>query len=136
MFGDAQLLSLADHARRQLRDDHRQGVPAAADGDGPARLGAVRASASLYVFVAVVLPLAALLLTSFQRFATVILSQSEFTLANYQTAFGFGAVRSALTNSLSLGFGVATVGVALMAVLVWIIYRSQRAGARRSSSMS
>jgi iron(III) transport system permease protein len=81
-----------------------------------------------YVVVAVVLPLSALLLTSFQRFATVILSQSELTLANYRTALGFGAVRSALTNSLILGIGVATVGVAIMTVLVWIIYRSRAPG--------
>ncbi len=81
-----------------------------------------------YVVVAVVLPFAALLLTSFQRFATVILSQSELTLANYRTAFGFGAVRSALTNSLVLGVGVATVGVAIMTVLVWIMYRSRAPG--------
>ncbi len=83
-----------------------------------------------YVAVAVVLPLAALLLISFQRFATVILSQSQFTLANYQTAFGFGAVRQALTNSLILGVGVATIGVAIMTVLVWIIYRSRAPGHR------
>jgi iron(III) transport system permease protein len=81
-----------------------------------------------YVVAAVFLPLAALLLTSFQRFATVILSQSEFSLANYQTALGMGAVRSALTNSLLLGVGVATVGVAVMVVLVWIIYRSKAPG--------
>ena len=36
-----------------------------------------------YVAVAVVLPLAALLLTSFQRFATVICREMQFTLANY-----------------------------------------------------
>jgi iron(III) transport system permease protein len=82
----------------------------------------------IYVIAAVFLPLAALLLTSFQRFATVILSQSELTLANYETAFGFAAVRSALTNSLILGIGVATVGVAIMVVLVWIIYRSRAPG--------
>ena len=81
-----------------------------------------------YIVVAVVLPIATLLLTSTQRFATVILSQSEFTLANYQAAFGFGAVRQALTNSLLLGVGVATVGVAVMTVLVWIIYRSRAPG--------
>ncbi len=81
-----------------------------------------------YVVAAVFLPLGALLLTSFQRFATVILSQSQLTLANYKTAFGFGAVRSALTNSLMLGVGVATVGVAIMVVLVWIIYRSRAPG--------
>jgi hypothetical protein len=40
------------------------------------------------------------------------------------TAFSFGAVRQALTNSLMLGVGVASVGVPIMVVLVWIIYRS------------
>ncbi len=82
----------------------------------------------LYVFLAVILPIAALLLTSFQRFATVILSQAQFTLANYQTALSLGPVRTAMGNSLMLGFGVATVGVLVMAVLVWIIYRSQLRG--------
>jgi iron(III) transport system permease protein len=81
-----------------------------------------------YVIAAVVLPLAVLLLTSFERFATVILPQAEFTLANYETAFGFAAIRLALTNSLILGIGVATVGVAIMTVLVWIIYRSRAPG--------
>ena len=81
-----------------------------------------------YVIAAVVLPLAVLLLTSFERFATVILPQAEFTLANYQTAFGFAAIRLALTNSLILGVGVATVGVVIMTVLVWIIYRSRAPG--------
>jgi iron(III) transport system permease protein len=69
-----------------------------------------------YVIAAVVLPLAVLLLTSFERFATVILPQAEFTLANYEAAFGFAAIRLALTNSLVLGVGVATVGVAIMTV--------------------
>jgi iron(III) transport system permease protein len=82
----------------------------------------------LYVFLAVVLPIAALLLTSLQRFATVILSQAQFTLANYQTALSLGPVRTAMGNSLMLGFGVATVGVLVMSVLVWIIYRSQLRG--------
>ena len=82
----------------------------------------------LYVFLAVVLPIAALLLTSLQRFATVILSQAQFTLANYQTALSLGPVRTAMGNSLILGFGVATVGVLVMSVLVWIIYRSQLRG--------
>ncbi|MBS0540166.1 MAG: ABC transporter permease subunit, partial [Proteobacteria bacterium] len=66
-----------------------------------------------------------LVFTSLERFSTVILSQAEFTLANYQTALALGPVRVALGNSLMLGFGVATVGVLLMAFLVWIIYRSR-----------
>jgi iron(III) transport system permease protein len=83
----------------------------------------------LYIALAVVLPLAALIFTSLQKFATVILSQAVFTLDNYRTAFGLGPIRIALMNSLSLGFGVATVGVVLMALLVWIIYRSRIRGA-------
>jgi iron(III) transport system permease protein len=81
-----------------------------------------------YVFLAVVLPLAALLLTSFQKFATVILSDSVLTLDNYRTSLGLGPVRLALGNSLMLGFGVATVGVGIMTILVWIIYRSRAPG--------
>ncbi|MFI5034273.1 MAG: ABC transporter permease, partial [Reyranellales bacterium] len=83
----------------------------------------------LYIALAVVLPLAALIFTSLQKFATVILSQAVFTFDNYRTAFGLGPIRIALFNSLSLGFGVATVGVVLMALLVWIIYRSRIRGA-------
>jgi iron(III) transport system permease protein len=82
----------------------------------------------LYVLLAVVLPIAALLFTSLQRFATVILSQAEFTLANYQTALSLGPVRTAMANSLMLGFDVASVGVLVMVILVWIIYRSQLVG--------
>jgi iron(III) transport system permease protein len=81
-----------------------------------------------YVIAAVVLPLAVLLLTSFEKFATVLLSQAQFTFANYEAAFGFAAIRLALTNSLVLGIAVATVGVAIMTVLVWIIYRSRAPG--------
>jgi iron(III) transport system permease protein len=82
----------------------------------------------LYILLAVVLPIAALVFTSLQRFATVILSQAEFTLANYQTALSLGPVRTAMANSLMLGFGVASVGVLVMVILVWIIYRSQLVG--------
>ena len=83
---------------------------------------------TLYIALAVVLPLAALILTSLQRFATVILSQAEWTIANYQTALALGPIRVALGNSLILGFGVATIGVVLMVLLVWIIYRARIRG--------
>jgi iron(III) transport system permease protein len=83
---------------------------------------------ALYVFLAVLLPIAALLLTSFQRFATALLGQAQYTLANYELAFALGPVRTALANSLMLGLGVATTGVIVMAFLVWVIYRSQLAG--------
>lgn len=81
-----------------------------------------------YIVLAVILPLAALLLTSFQRFATVILFDSVFTLANYQTALSTGTLGQAFVNSLILGLSVATIGVAIIGVLTWIIYRSKIQG--------
>lgn len=83
----------------------------------------------LYVFVAVVMPLGALVMTSFQRFATVLMHQAQFTMQNYITAFSLASVRDAIVNSLMLGAGVATIGVFVMALLVWIIYRSRVPGA-------
>jgi iron(III) transport system permease protein len=82
----------------------------------------------LYLFLAVILPVAALLLTSFQTFATVVLSQAKFTFANYQEALALGPVRTALFNSIMLGVAVASIGAVVMSVLVWIIYRSNLRG--------
>ncbi|MBI3517418.1 MAG: iron ABC transporter permease [Proteobacteria bacterium] len=81
-----------------------------------------------YVAVAVVLPLGALILISFQKFATVIVSEMQFTTASYETALGFDSLRLALLNSLFLGLGVATIGAFVMVVVVWIIYRSNAPG--------
>jgi ABC-type spermidine/putrescine transport system permease subunit II len=86
-----------------------------------------------YIIVAVVLPLAALLLTSFERFATVILPQMQFTTANYTTALQMGSVGPAFINSLILGLSVATIGVVVIGVLAWIIYRSRMPGSAPSS---
>jgi len=38
------------------------------------------------------------------------------------------AVRSALSNSLLLAFGTATIGIVLMGLLAWLIYRSRLPG--------
>jgi len=81
-----------------------------------------------YIAVAVVLPLAALALTSFQRFATVIIPQMQFTLANYETAFSLGSIGPAFVNSMILGVSVASLGVPVISVLAWIIYRSTMPG--------
>ncbi len=81
-----------------------------------------------YIVVAVFLPLAALMLTSFERFATVVLPQARFTLANYQMALQMGSLAPAFGNSLILGVSVASVGVPVMGVLAWIIYRSRTPG--------
>ena len=55
--------------------------------------------------------------------------RSNFTLANYATALSLDAVRSALWNSLLLGFATASIGVVLMGFLSWLIYRSRLPGA-------
>jgi iron(III) transport system permease protein len=81
-----------------------------------------------YIIAAVILPLAALLLTSFERFATVILAQMQFTIANYATALQMGSVGPAFINSLILGISVATIGVPVIGVLAWIVYRSRMPG--------
>jgi iron(III) transport system permease protein len=81
-----------------------------------------------YIVLAVILPLGALLLTSFQRFATVILSDSVFTIANYTSALSTGTLGQAFINSLILGLSVATIGVPVIGVLTWIIYRSKLRG--------
>jgi len=81
-----------------------------------------------YIAVAVILPLAALTLTSFQRFATVIIPQMQFTLANYRTAFALGSLGPAFANSMILGVTVSSVAVPVIAVLAWIIYRTTMPG--------
>ena len=81
-----------------------------------------------YIIVAVILPLMALTLTSFERFATVIVHQMQFTIANYETALAMGSLAPAFGNSLILGITVATFGVPTIGVLAWIIYRSRMPG--------
>jgi iron(III) transport system permease protein len=81
-----------------------------------------------YIAVAVILPLLALTLTSFEKFATVIIPQMQFTLANYETAFAMGSIGPAFANSMILGVSVSTIGVPVIGVLAWIIYRSTMPG--------
>jgi iron(III) transport system permease protein len=114
-------------AQWQLRNHHRRAFR-----PRPLRLGA-RARADTdggwaYLTFAVFLPMAALLMTSFQKFATVIVGDMRFTLDNYASVFSQGALASALTNSIVLGLGVATVGSLLVGVLVWVIFRARVPG--------
>lgn len=81
-----------------------------------------------YVFLSVLLPLAALLLTSFQRFATVILSDKVFTVANYTTALSTRSLGQAFVYSLVLGLAVTSIGVPMIGVIAWILYRSHMRG--------
>jgi len=82
-----------------------------------------------YVLVSVVLPLATLAYASVQKLAVAFPAASNFTLENYRAALNMNAVRSALSNSLILGLATASIGVVLMGLLSWIIYRSRLPGA-------
>jgi len=82
----------------------------------------------LYLLAAVGLPLVTLLYASLQKIAVAFPTPENWTLDNFRVAMTMNAVRSALTNSLLLGFGTATIGVVLMGLLAWLIYRSRLPG--------
>ena len=82
-----------------------------------------------YLLAAVVLPVATLLYASVQKIAVAFPGLDNFTLNNFRTAMSMNAARSALGNSLLLGFGTATIGIVLMGLISWLIYRSRLPGA-------
>jgi len=83
----------------------------------------------LYLMAAVVLPIAALLYASVQKIAVAFPAADNFTLDNFRAAASMNAAGSALTNSLLLAFATATIGIFLMGLLAWLIYRSRLPGA-------
>jgi iron(III) transport system permease protein len=87
------------------------------------------AACVIYLGVAVVLPVLTIVYASFQKLTVLRPRVDNFTLANYATALSLDAVRSALGNSLVLGFATASIGVVFMGFLSWLIYRSRLPGA-------
>src|SRR5262249_60800594 len=83
---------------------------------------------TFYVLLSVALPLATLGYASLQRIAVAFPAAGNWTLDNYRTALTLNAVRSALANSFVLGGATATIGVAVMGFISWIIYRSRVRG--------
>jgi iron(III) transport system permease protein len=83
---------------------------------------------AVYLIMSVFLPMATLLFASVQRLATVFPKPSNLTLEHYTTALSLNAVRSAMGNSLLLGFLTATIGIVLTGLLAWIIQRSRLPG--------
>jgi iron(III) transport system permease protein len=83
----------------------------------------------LYLMVSVVLPICTLLYASVQKIAVAFPAASNFTLSNFHAAMSMNAAGSALTNSLILAFATATIGIAIMGLLAWLIYRSGLPGA-------
>jgi iron(III) transport system permease protein len=83
---------------------------------------------AFYVLLSVALPLGTLAYASLQRIAVAFPAAGNWTLDNYRTALTLNAVRSALANSFALGGATATIGVVVMGLLSWIIYRSRVRG--------
>jgi iron(III) transport system permease protein len=81
-----------------------------------------------YLACSVVLPLLTLFYASIQNISTAFPAASNFTLAHFRTAFTMNAATTALANSLWLGLWTATLGVTLMGLISWIIYRSKLPG--------
>ncbi|MBV8836313.1 MAG: iron ABC transporter permease, partial [Alphaproteobacteria bacterium] len=83
----------------------------------------------LYLLCGVVLPLLTLFYASIQKIATAFPAAANFTTEHFRTAFTMNAATSALGNSLWLAFWTATLGVTLMGLIAWIVYRARLPGA-------
>src|SRR4051812_19589803 len=81
-----------------------------------------------YLVCSVVLPLLTLFYASIQKISTAFPAASNFTTEHFYKAFTMNAATTALGNSLWLGFWTATLGVTLMGLISWIIYRSRLPG--------
>ncbi len=77
-----------------------------------------------YALLAVILPIAILIVNSLQTLPSVYFSYNVWTLGNYARVFASADIMQSLVNSLILGFATATSGIILMGFVVWLIYRS------------
>src|SRR5947209_6478787 len=78
-----------------------------------------------YLTCAVVLPLLTLFYASIQQISTAFPKLSNFTSEHFYKAFTMNAATTALGNSLWLALWTATLGVTLMGLISWIVYRSK-----------
>jgi iron(III) transport system permease protein len=81
-----------------------------------------------YLVCSVVLPLLTLFYASIQQISTAFPKLSNFTTEHFYKAFTMNAATTALGNSLWLALWTATLGVVLMGLISWIIYRSRLPG--------
>ena len=83
----------------------------------------------LYVLVSLVLPLGVLVLASLQKTGDLSWLPASWTLKNFHYVLvDFPTTREAIGNSLLLGIGTGTLGVALATSIAWTVHRSQSAG--------
>jgi iron(III) transport system permease protein len=91
----------------------------------------VRAGLLLYVLVAAVLPIAALVVVCLNGFWSATMRWDRFGFDPLRTTvFGNAATLRALSNSLRLGVAGATIGIVAAAVIAVVVTRSPRRSAR------
>jgi len=73
----------------------------------------------VYVMIASILPVTALILVSLQRFWSPNIVLARLSFDSYRVLFESAFVRQGLTNSLLLGISAATVGMLLAAIIVF-----------------
>lgn len=85
-----------------------------------------------YFVLTVVLPVGVLVYASLLKFYAAPSAETiaTMTLDNYATVFTMPLASTALTNSLILGIGSATVVMALAAVVSWVVVRTKLPGRR------
>jgi iron(III) transport system permease protein len=128
------LAALAGYLRLTRRE--RAFVTITGKGFRPRRLplGAWRLPLSaigiLIVLVGVALPLLTLVWTSFLRFLQPpsMAALQSLNFANYQTVLGNDGMRTAVLNSVVLGVGSATLTLALVTPIAWIVARTRLPG--------
>jgi len=82
----------------------------------------------VYVLLAAILPLIALIMASLLKFNPTVVGDMDWTRGNYEQVLGRGPTIGALQNSLFLGFMTASIGVIFMGLISWLIYRSKVPG--------
>src|SRR5438067_2876979 len=90
---------------------------------------ALFAVCAFYLLCSVALPLLTLFYASIQQISTAFPAASNFTTEHFYKAFTMNAATTALGNSLWLALWTATLGVTLMGLISWIVYRSKLPGA-------
>jgi iron(III) transport system permease protein len=85
----------------------------------------------MYVLVSLVLPLGVLVLASLQKTGDLSWIPTNWTLSNFHyVLIDFPTTREAIGNSLLLGIGTGTLGVALATAIAWTVHRSKSTGRR------
>ena len=84
---------------------------------------------AIYIAVSLVLPMGTLIVASLQTSGAINFDISTWTFANFQyVVIDFPTTRQAIVNSLILGVGTGTIGVACATLIAVAVHRSRSAG--------